>query len=92
MTGLYLTVAVVLLVTLGGGLYQVVRGPTPGDRFLVIQLFGTAAVAILILIAEAVDESALVDIALVFALLASITMVAFVRRTWTAEGNDDPCD
>ena len=92
MTTFYLAVAVALLVTLVGGMYQIVRGPTPGDRFLVIQLYGTAAVAILILIAEAIDESTLVDIALVFALLASITMVAFVRRTWTAEDIDDPGD
>lgn len=92
MTDFYLLIAVALLITLGGGMYQVVRGPTPGDRFLVIQLFGTAAVAILILIAQAINEPALVDIALVFALLASITMVAFVRRTWKGEDIDDQDD
>lgn len=92
MTDFYLLIAVALLITLGGGMYQVVRGPTPGDRFLVIQLFGTAAVAILILIAQAINEPALVDIALVFALLASITMVAFVRRTWKEEDIDDQDD
>lgn len=92
MTDFYLLIAVALLITLGGGMYQVVRGPTPSDRFLVIQLFGTAAVAILILIAQAINEPALVDIALVFALLASITMVAFVRRTWKGEDIDDQDD
>ena len=71
-------------------MYQVFRGPTPGDRFLVIQLFGTAAVAVLILIGEAMNDPALVDIALVLALLAAITMVAFVRRTWTVKDIDGP--
>jgi len=89
-TTLYSIVAVVLLATLCGGLYQVVRGPTPGDRMLAGQLFGTIAVAVLILIAEATGDSALVDVALVFALLAAVTVVAFVRRAWPEEGTDEP--
>lgn len=90
MTALYLLVAASLLASLGGGMYQVFRGPTAGDRILVIQLFGTAAVATLILIAEARNAPALVDVALVLALLAAITMVAFVRRTWTMGDLDEP--
>ena len=90
MTMFYLVIALVLLVSLGGGMYQVARGPTPGDRFLVIQLFGTTAVAVLILMGEAMHDPALVDIALVLALLAAITMVAFARRTWTENDIDEP--
>jgi multicomponent Na+:H+ antiporter subunit F len=89
-TTLYSIVAVVLLATLCGGMYQVIRGPTPGDRMLAGQLFGTVAVAVLILIAEATDNSALVDVALVFALLAAVTVVAFVRRAWPEEDVDEP--
>jgi multicomponent Na+:H+ antiporter subunit F len=89
-TTLYAIVAVVLLATLCGGMYQVIRGPTPGDRMLAGQLFGTVAVAVLILIAEATDNSALVDVALVFALLAAVTVVAFVRRAWPEEDVDEP--
>ena len=90
MTMFYLVIAVALLVSLGGGMYQVLRGPTPGDRFLAIQLFGTAAVAVLILMGEAMHDSALVDIALVLALLAAITMIAFARQTWTVNDIDEP--
>ena len=90
MTTLYSIVAVVLLATLCGGMYQVIRGPTPGDRMLAGQLFGTVAVAVLILFAEATGDSALVDVALVFALLAAVTVVAFVRRAWPEEGVDEP--
>ena len=85
MTAFYLIAALLLLLSLAGGIYQVLRGPTPGDRFLVIQLFGTAAVAVLILIGQATNDPALVDIALVLALLAAITMVAFVKQSWTVE-------
>ena len=92
MTSIYLIVAIAILMTLCGGMYQVLRGPTPGDRMLVIQLFGTTAVGALILIGEAMNDSALLDIALVLALLAAITMVAFVRRAWTMENIDGPGD
>jgi len=89
-TSIYAFVAIVLLATLCGGMYQVLRGPTPGDRMLAGQLFGTIAVAILILIAEATGDTALVDVALVFALLAAVTVVAFVRRAWPEEDPDEP--
>lgn len=90
MTTFYSVVAVVLLASLCGGMYQVIRGPTPGDRMLAGQLFGTIAVAVLMLIAEATGDSALVDVALVFALLAAVTVVAFVRRAWPEEDADAP--
>lgn len=89
MTTFYSIVATALLISLCGGMYQVLRGPTQGDRMLVIQLFGTTAVAMLILIGEAMNDSALVDVALVLALLAAVTMVAFVRRVWTVEDIDE---
>jgi multicomponent Na+:H+ antiporter subunit F len=90
MTTFYLLVATALLISLSGGMYQVMRGPTPGDRMLVIQLFGTAAVAVLILVGEAISDSALVDVALVLALLAAITVIAFIRCAWTVEDIDEP--
>ena len=90
MTTFYLVIAVVLLASLCGGMYRVLRGPTPGDRMLAGQLFGTAAVAVLILIDRASATAALVDVALVFALLAAVTVVAFVRRAWRESGGDEP--
>lgn len=92
MTMLYLAIAVLLFIALGVGMYRLLRGPTPGDRFLAIQLFGTTAVAVLVLMGEAMQDPALVDIALVLALLAAITMVAFARRTWTLSDIDEPRD
>ena len=37
----------------------------------------------MLLLAEASGDAALRDVALVFALLAAVTAVAFVRRAWT---------
>ena len=71
-------------------MWRVLRGPTDADRMLTAQLFGTTAVAILLLLAQATESAALRDVALVFALLAAVTAVTFVRRAWPEqETNDD---
>ena len=85
---LYLGMALFLLLTLVAGLWRVLRGPTPADRMLAAQLFGTTAVACVLLLAQAFNYPPLRDVALVFALLAAVTAVAFVRRAWVAEGEN----
>lgn len=90
MQDLYAALALFLLLNLCAGMWRVLRGPTAADRMLAAQLFGTTAVAILLLFAEAAGSAALRDVALVFALLAAVTAVAFVRRAWLVpeDGND----
>ncbi|MBL1293454.1 MAG: hypothetical protein COB61_006255 [Thiotrichales bacterium] len=91
MQPLYLALALFLLLNLGAGMWRVLRGPTAADRMLAAQLFGTTAVAILLLLAQANTNAALRDVALVFALLAAMTAVAFVRRAWpNQETNHKP--
>ena len=80
---LILALALFLMLNLGAGMWRVLRGPTAADRMLAAQLFGTTAVATLLLLAEASGRAALRDVALMFALLAAVTAVAFVRRAWT---------
>ncbi len=79
---LYSGLALFLLLTLVVGLWRVLKGPTAADRMLAAQLFGTTAVACLLLLAQALERPALRDVALVFALLAVVTAVAFIRRVW----------
>jgi len=85
---LYLALALFLLVNLGAGMWRILRGPTAADRMLAAQLFGTTVVAMLLLLAQATGNAALRDVALVFALLAAVTAVAFVRRAWTDQEAD----
>ncbi len=85
---LYLALALFLLLNLGAGMWRVLRGPTAADRMLAAQLFGTTAVAVLLLLAQAYGKAALRDAALVFALLAAVTAVAFVRWTWPDQEAD----
>lgn len=91
MSLIYQALALLLLLTLAAGMWRILRGPTIADRMLAAQLFGTTTVAILLLLSQASGQSALRDVALVFALLAVITVVAFVRRAWSndTEQQDD---
>lgn len=80
MTSLYLFFALLLLLSIVLGLVRVVRGPTAADRMLAAQLFGTTGVAVVLLLGRAFAVPAYWDVALVFALLAGVTGIAFVRR------------
>lgn len=83
LTCLLLGLAAFLLLNLAAGMWRVMRGPTAADRMLAAQLFGTTAVAVLLLLAQAMQRPALRDIALVFALLAAVAAVTFVQRIWS---------
>jgi multicomponent Na+:H+ antiporter subunit F len=82
MISLHLAVATFLTVNVVAGLFRVIRGPTAADRMLAAQLFCTTAVAVLLLLAEALAMPAARDVALVFALLAALATAAFVTRGW----------
>ena len=87
---MYFAFAVLLLLTLLAGLARVLKGPTRGDRMLAAQLFGTTGVGVLLLLAEAMGQPALRDVALVYALLAALAAVAFVKRGWPRAARPAP--
>lgn len=92
MQTIYLSLVLFLLLNLIAGMWRILRGPTSADRMLAAQLFGTTAVAILAVLAQATGEPALRDIALIFAVLAAVTAVAFVHFAEPGQekdGNDD---
>jgi multicomponent Na+:H+ antiporter subunit F len=73
--------SLLLLLTMAGGLVRVIIGPTPADRMMAAQLFGSGGVAVLLLLAAATDNPAAVDIALTLALLAAFASIAFYKGT-----------
>jgi multicomponent Na+:H+ antiporter subunit F len=89
---LYVASAMILLVTIIAGLARILWGPTAADRMLAAQLFGTTGVAILLLLSQGLELPALRDVALVFALLAVVALVAFVQRFWRTSrpGEESP--
>ncbi|ETW97992.1 MAG: hypothetical protein ETSY1_20590 [Candidatus Entotheonella factor] len=82
MQTLHVALAMVLFTTVIAGLVRILRGPTPADRMLAAQLFGTTGVAIILLLSHGLNQPALYDVALVFALLAGVAILTFVRRVW----------
>lgn len=85
MSELLAIAALILLLTLGAGLVRVVIGPTPTDRLMAAQLMGTTGIATLLVLAPVLRAPALVDVALVFALLAAVAAAAFTRQRRSAE-------
>ena len=75
----YFAIGVAILLSVAAGLALIRRGATPGDRLLAVQLVGTGGVAVLLVLGAATGQEALVDVALVYALLASGLLIAFVK-------------
>jgi len=85
----YTLFALVLVVNLGVGLLRVLRGPSDADRLLAGQLFASTGVALLLTLSAAGSLPSLRDIALVFALLGLLVVLAFVHEGDAIEGSDD---
>ena len=79
--------AILLLVLMS--LARVVVGPTVADRMMGAQLAGTGGIAMLMLLAGATDRPAVLDVALVLALLAAFAVVGFAKAT-SPDGAGDP--
>ena len=83
----YIAAAAAVLLALFLSLVRVFRGPTPVERLLAAQLMGTAGVSVLLLMDMGLKRAemaipGLIDVALVFAVLAGVAGVAFVFRGW----------
>lgn len=80
MDDVFVAMALLMLLSLAGGMLRILRGPTPADRMVAAQLFSTAGSALLLTLAQAEALPALRDVALVMVLLAAVATVAFVLR------------
>jgi multicomponent Na+:H+ antiporter subunit F len=77
MTALLSLSVLVLMLSLLLGLVRVLLGPGAGNRMLATQLIGTAGVGLLLLLGSLLEQPALVDVALILALLAAVAAAAF---------------
>lgn len=85
----YLFFAIVLLFSLILGLFRVWLGPTAWDCMLAAHLTTTTGVGLSVLLAVALEEEALLDVALALALLTAIASIAFVRLQPELPPEDD---
>ena len=71
--------AAFVVLTVALGLVRVARGPGRAERMMAAQLLGTGGIGALLLLAAASGEPAVVDVALLLALLAAFASIAFVE-------------
>jgi len=79
MTSFLFAAAIFVLVMEALGLVRILRGPGDADRILSVQLIGSGGVAVLLLLSAATQTPAIMDVALMLALLATFVSVAFLR-------------
>jgi multicomponent Na+:H+ antiporter subunit F len=61
------------------GLFRLARGPSRADRVVALELLGTIAIGMIAAAAVVAGTSALLDVALIVALVAFLGTVAFAR-------------
>lgn len=76
--------AIVLVLT-AAGIALLWRRGGDSDRLLAIQLLGSASIAVLLLLAVAMRQTALLDIALMLAVLAALAAGAYRAASRRAE-------
>ena len=87
MSELYSLAVLGLMLSLFLGLLRVLRGPGAADRMLAVQLIGTTGVGMLLLLGPLLGQRALIDVALILALLAAVAATAFTGEP--REDHDD---
>ncbi|GAB6059009.1 monovalent cation/H+ antiporter complex subunit F [Desulfonatronum parangueonense] len=92
MTTMYLILVCILMGNIAVGLIRILRGPTAADRMLAAGLLGTVTVAIILLLAIVLEKPVYIDVALVFALLSALAVVAFVTRSWPSPESGEQDD
>ncbi|MGB0513736.1 MAG: monovalent cation/H+ antiporter complex subunit F [Wenzhouxiangellaceae bacterium] len=88
--------ALAIFVTLALALVRALKGPSVYDRIVAANVFGTKIVLIVALVTVISDNYDLIDVALVYALINFITVVAVLKltrmRDLAASGEGDITD
>lgn len=76
---IYTLAALAILATMALALIRALRGPTVWDRIVAVNMFGTKTVLVVALMSFVMGHDALIDIALVYALINFIAIVAVLK-------------
>ncbi|MDD2954820.1 MAG: cation:proton antiporter [Oscillospiraceae bacterium] len=80
---MFLAAILVLAVTIVCCLIRVIRGPRFTDRIVATNMIGTMTIMVVCLLSVYFDESFLVDIAIIYAMLSFIAVVVLCRLVMT---------
>lgn len=92
MNTFYTVVVVLLLLCLIVGLIRALIGPDNANRMLAAQLFGTIGTTIVVVLSVLKGNEVITNVALVFTLLASITVIAFLKLAEQPNANQSTTD
>jgi len=76
---MFVAASLAILVTMGLALVRALAGPTTYDRIAAVNMFGTKTVLLIAVLAFLSDRTDLLDIALVYALINFIGVVAALK-------------
>jgi len=77
-----------VLVTMGLALVRAARGPTVFDRILALNMFGTKTVLLIAVMGFLTGRPDFLDLALVYALMNFIGVIAVLRFSWFGHFGD----
>lgn len=88
----YTLAALAILLTMALALVRALKGPTVYDRIVAVNVFGTKTVLLVALITFVTGNYDLIDVALVYALINFIAVVAVMKLVKTRDlaRADDP--
>ena len=87
---MFFAASLAILITLGLALLRALAGPTTYDRIAAVNMFGTKTVLLIAVMAFLSGRSDLLDIALVYALINFIGVVAALKLV--SQGDFHSCD
>jgi multicomponent Na+:H+ antiporter subunit F len=89
MTEFLLGSACAILAVVAVGLVRLLRGPGEADRMMAVQLLGTGSTAVMLIFGAVTRQPAVIDVALIVALLSAFAGLAFVRGISPNSGGGD---
>ncbi len=72
-------VIVITSVTALSTFLMVIRGPTHADRIVAVSVIATMIFALIVLLSVTLDEPAMLDVALVYAVLQFVDLIVYAK-------------
>lgn len=85
---MFMVAVAAILVTMGLALLRASRGPTVFDRILALNMFGTKTVLLIAVIGFLTGRPDFLDLAIVYALINFIGVIAVLRFSWYGHFGD----
>ena len=88
---MFIAASLAILVTMGLALARALSGPTTYDRIAAVNMFGTKTVLLIAVLAFISGRSDLLDIALIYALINFIGVVAALKLVTQGNFHSSDC-